>query len=68
MTKVEGSFVSGDTVELLTPSGQVVARGLVSYDAEEIPRLLGRNTKELSQELGEEYGNALVHRDEMVLL
>lgn len=68
VTKVEGTFVSGDTVELLTPSGQVVARGLVSYDAEEIPRLLGRSTKELSQELGEEYGNALVHRDEMVLL
>jgi len=68
VTKVEGSFVSGDTVELLSLSGEVVARGLISYDADEIPRLLGRNTKELSQELGEEYGNALVHRDEMVLL
>ena len=66
--KIEGSFVSGDTVELLSPAEDVIARGLISYDAEEIPKLLGRSTKELSQEFGEEYGYALVHRDEMVLL
>jgi len=68
VTKVEGTFVSGDTVELLSHTGEVVARGLTSYDSDEIPKLLGRSTKELSQEFGEEYGNALVHRDEMVLL
>jgi glutamate 5-kinase len=68
VTRIEGSFVSGDTVELLSPAEDVIARGLISYDAEEIPKLLGRSTKELSQELGEEYGYALVHRDEMVLL
>ncbi len=68
VTQLEGSFLAGDTVELVSPSGGVIARGLVGYDAEEIPRLLGKNTKELSEKFGEEYGHELVHRDEMVLL
>ena len=64
----EGDFSRGDTVELVAPSGEVIARGLISYDASELPKLLGRSTKELSMELGEEYGHELVHRDEMVVL
>jgi glutamate 5-kinase len=68
VTGCEGSFLSGDTVELISPHGEVIARGLVGYDSEEIPRLLGKTTKELSEKFGEEYGHELVHRDEMVLL
>lgn len=40
ITAVEGSFESDDPVELVDPSGRVVARGLVSYDSTEIPELL----------------------------
>lgn len=68
VTGYEGSFSSGDTVELVSPNGEVIARGLVGYDAEEIPKLLGKTTRELSEKFGEEYGHELVHRDEMVLL
>ncbi len=68
VTKVEGEFVAGDTVELLAPDSRVIARGLSGYDAQEIPKLLGQSTKELSEKFGEEYGHELVHRDEMVLL
>lgn len=68
VTKVEGEFFAGDTVELVSPDSRIIARGLVSYDADEIPKLLGRSTKELSETFGEEYGHELVHRDEMVLL
>jgi glutamate 5-kinase len=66
--RVEGDFFRGDAVELIAPSGDVIARGLIGYDAVEVPRLLGKSTKELSETLGEEYGHELVHRDEMVLL
>ena len=68
VTKVEGTFLAGDTVEMLTPEGDVIARGLSGYDSEEIPKLLGKSTKELSERFGEEYGHELIHRDEMVLL
>lgn len=65
---VEGRFSAGDPVELRDPSGRPVARGLVNYDAEELPRLLGRSTRELAKELGPEYEREVVHRDDLVLL
>ena len=34
------------------PDGRAVARGLVNYDAAELPTLLGRSTRELARELG----------------
>ena len=68
VTAVEGDFISGDTVELVSPTGSVIARGLVAFDADEIPQMLGRSTKELAATLGAEYERELVHRDDLVLL
>ncbi|MEY4197694.1 MAG: hypothetical protein RLZZ477_279, partial [Actinomycetota bacterium] len=59
---------SGDTVEIAAGNGTVIARGLVAFDSEEIPMMLGRSTKDLARELGPEYERELVHRDDMVLL
>lgn len=68
VTAVEGTFISGDTVELASQSGKVIARGLVAFDSDEIPQMLGRSTKELAASLGAEYERELVHRDDLVLL
>lgn len=68
VTSVVGEFIAGDTVELISPTGEVIARGLVAFDSAEIPALLGRTTKELGQALGPEYERELVHRDDLVLL
>ena len=67
ITRVEGQFDAGDPVELLAPDGVVVARGIVAFDAAELPRLLGRSTFELRDELGEGYDREVVHRDDLVL-
>ncbi|MBF4160336.1 glutamate 5-kinase [Nocardioides acrostichi] len=68
VTGVRGSFHAGDPVELVSPDGAVVARGLVGYDADELPDLLGRSSGELQRELGAGYGREVVHRDAMVVL
>ena len=68
ITAVDGSFTAGDPVDLVNESGQPVARGLVNYDAVELPALLGRSTDELAAELGPEYEREVVHRDDLVLL
>jgi glutamate 5-kinase len=68
VTAVEGEFVIGDPVDLVDPDGVVVARGLVSYDATEVPMLLGRSTRELAASLGDSYERELVHRDALVLI
>ena len=51
-----------------TRRGQVVARGLVNYDARELPGLLGRSTRELARELGPAYEREVVHRDDLIVL
>ncbi|MFF5569058.1 glutamate 5-kinase [Streptomyces sp. NPDC012623] len=65
---VEGEFSAGDPVELRDPAGRPVARGLVNFDAKEIPQLLGRSTRELARELGPAYEREVVHRDDLVVL
>ena len=65
---VEGEFIAGDTVELISPTGEVIARGLVAFDSIEIPGMLGKSTKHLAEEFGPEYERELVHRDDLVLL
>ncbi|ACZ89955.1 glutamate 5-kinase [Streptosporangium roseum] len=68
VTAVEGDFAAGDPVDLCGPLGRVVARGLVNFDAVEIPGLLGRSTRELATSLGPEYERELIHRDDIVIL
>ena len=68
VTRVEGRFSAGDAVDLAGPDGAVVARGLVNFDAGELPALLGRSTRELARELGAAYEREVVHRDDLVLL
>jgi glutamate 5-kinase len=68
ITGVAGGFVAGDAVDLLDPSGAVVARGLVNFDADELPALLGRSTSELKVALGAAYEREVIHRDDLVLL
>ncbi|MEW2133733.1 glutamate 5-kinase [Streptomyces sp. NPDC005435] len=65
---VEGEFGAGDPVELRDTAGRAVARGIVNFDAKELPRLLGRSTRELARELGPAYEREVVHRDDLVLL
>ncbi len=68
ITGVTGAFVAGDPVDLADPAGVPVARGLVNFDAEEIPALLGRTSHDLKRELGSAYEREVVHRDDLVLL
>jgi glutamate 5-kinase len=65
---VEGAFDTGDPVDLTDENGAVIARGLVNYDAKEIPGLMGRSTRWLSSKLGQEYEREVIHRDDLVIL
>ncbi len=67
ITGVEGSFAAGEPVDLVAADGSSVARGLVNYSSAELPRLLGRSTRDLAAELGPEYEREVVHADDLVL-
>ncbi|CCH80078.1 Glutamate 5-kinase [Nostocoides japonicum T1-X7] len=65
---IEGSFGGGDAVDVCGPDGTVVARGLVNYASAELPKLLGRSTRELARAYGPEYEREVIHRDDLVIL
>jgi glutamate 5-kinase len=64
ITAVSGEFDAGDVVELLDPDGVVVARGVVAFDATELPGLIGLSSHELAPEQRRE----VVHADDLVPL
>jgi glutamate 5-kinase len=68
ITGVDGVFDAGDPVNLRDENDTIIARGLVNYDASEIPGLMGRSTRWLASKLGQEYEREVVHRDDLVLL
>ena len=64
---VEGGFLRGDVVELVSPDGLVIARGLSNYDADGVRRIRGRKTADLASLLdGGGVYDEVVHRDQMV--
>ena len=61
---VSGDFVAGDVVDLVDPTGLVVARGVVGFDATELPDLIGRSSHQLPPDQRRE----VVHADDLVPL
>jgi glutamate 5-kinase len=68
ITSVKGTFEPGDPVEIADSAGRIVARGLVNFSSYELPRMLGRSTKELSASLGRQYEREVIHVDDLVIL
>lgn len=68
ISAVHGEFEAGDAVEIAGADGTVVARGLVNYSSAELPRMLGRTTMDLGEELGSGYEREVVHVDDLVLV
>jgi glutamate 5-kinase len=68
ITGVTGRFVAGDPVDLTDADGRPIARGLVNFDADEIPALIGKSSPQLKRDLGAGYEREVVHRDDLVLL
>ena len=67
VTAVEGRFERGDTVSVLAPEGQEIARGIVAYGDTEATRILGRRSADIPALLGYAGRDELIHRDDLVL-
>lgn len=64
---VAGEFDKGEVVEIRDPSGRILGRGLVNYDAAACRALLGKHSDEIERVLGFRGYDALVTRDNLVL-
>jgi glutamate 5-kinase len=65
--RCDGNFRAGDSVDVVGPDGRVIARGVVGFDAADLPQVLGRSLADLAQALGPEFAHPVIHRDDLVL-
>ena len=68
ITSVEGTFPAGVPVDVLGPDGPVFARGLAAFSSDELRAMAGRGTEEAREQLGERFGRAAIHHDQLVVL
>jgi len=73
VTRVEGLFHAGDTVDLCDPQGRIVARGVVGYDSEELGPLVGRRldtdrTTHARPRMPRPAARTVIRRDDLVVL
>lgn len=67
VTGVEGKFERGDVVEVLDDGG-LIARGLISYAADEAARIVGTRNEAQEALLGYAPRAAMIHRNHMVMV
>jgi glutamate 5-kinase len=66
---VEGEFSAGEIVAVVSGTdGKEVGRGLVNFDADEIRKIQGAQSREIEARLGYRSVDEVIHRDNLVIL
>lgn len=65
---VAGKFEKGDVVSISNPADQEIARGLTNYNSEELARILGLRSPDITKVLGHCPYEEVIHRDNMALI
>lgn len=65
--RVRGHYEKGQVVELETPDGKVVGRGVVHYSSRDIARIAGKKTGEIQAILGKKTHDEVIHRNDLVI-
>ena len=68
LREVKGNFSHGDPVDLCDEGGDVFARGLAAYGADELRKLAGKRTSQIEATLGYRGLDEVVHRDDLAVL
>ena len=68
VVEVRGEFQPGDCVAVVSEDGRRVACGIARYGSEEARKIIGRDSREIARLLGEDKGDELIHRDDLVIL
>jgi len=68
ITSVSGNFKRSATLAIFDPNGTVIAHGLSNYTSDELRDIKGHKSHEINRILGYSYGDAAVHRNNLVVL
>ena len=65
--KVQGPFCRGDVVQIIDEKELSIGYGIVNYDSEDLEKILGRHTNEISTILDAYFEPEAIHRDNMIV-
>lgn len=65
---VQGSFMRGDCVKLVSTSGKILGYALINYSTSEAKQLCGVKSKDIKKVLGYVREEEIAHRDNMSIL
>ncbi len=68
ITKITGSFDKGENVLIVDRNEKHLARGLASFNSEEINKIKGKQSKDMEKILGYLSKSEIIHKDDMVKL
>lgn len=68
VVSVEGRFKRGDVVDIHDPDNNHIGCGITNYNSKDITTIKGAHSEEISNLLGYEYGDEVIHRNNMVLI
>ncbi len=65
---VEGDFKVGEAVEIANKEGKVFAKGLTNFSCDEVKKIKGLKSKEVSKIFPDAISDEIIHRDSLVIL
>ncbi|MEZ9596134.1 glutamate 5-kinase [Shewanella sp. 10N.261.52.F9] len=68
IVEVKGLFQRGDTIEFTDGKGKVHGKGMSRYGSVDVDKMVGKHSNNIEDMLGYDYGDAIIHRNDMVVL
>jgi glutamate 5-kinase len=65
--KAEGRFQRGDIVDILNEKGRRIGCGISNYGSSDLAVIGGKHSDEIGSLLGYDYGDEVIHRNNMVI-
>ena len=68
ITSVKNNFEKGDVVSILDEAQNEFARGIINYSSSDIKKIIGKHSDEIEDILGYKNFDAVITRDNIVIL
>jgi glutamate 5-kinase len=68
VVKAEGKFRRGDIVDILDDKGKHIGCGIPNYSSSDLVSIGGKHSDTIASLLGYDYGDEVIHRNNMVVL
>ncbi len=67
LLSVEGEFDMGDAVDINSSTGNLIGKGIVNYNYQELKMIKGKKSQEIKKILGSKYFDEVINRDDMIV-